>query len=343
MKDLDRAILRVIEGKGFSKADIDKAIKIALKSSGDMTKASKAIEKIAKGLSDEPAVVDALKLANESVEVAEAKVTVNVDWMGDVRDPDTSKVLKKYKIKAKEKGDTADLTGDSKDVAKYLQAVHHAGEYKTVQDLLDDGLYSELEESVVSEALSTKDIDNMYTKVTNVADALAALGKKDKSAKREITAIVKQLDAAADSLSQLGMSAMESVEVTEAIDAAHPTSRYRGREQLKLSKFLRKKTGTEKVYFDGANLVVGSKTALPGALDPAKKFTVQDLINAVEKFNESTEVVTEASGGKEEYKKFFNSALEKFGVKSPAELDDDKKKEFFNYIDKNWEGKSEED
>ena len=342
MKTLNDAVAAVLlgEAKKHKKADIEKAIELALSMGGDMTKASKAIEKIAKGLSDEATVVDALKIANESV-VTEAKVTVNVDWMGDVRDPDTSKVLKKYKIKAKEKGSTADLTGDSKDVAKYLQAVHHAGEYKTVQDLIDDGLYSELEEAVVSEALSTKDIDNMYTKVTNIADALAALGKKDKSAKREITAIVKQLDAAADSLSQLGMSAMESVEVTEAIDAAHPTSRYRGREQLKLSKFLRKKTGTEKLYFDGASLVIGSKTALSGALDPAKKFTVQDLIDAVEKFNESTEVVTEASGGKEEYQKFFNDTLKKFDVKSPAELDDEKKKEFFNYINKNWEGKSE--
>jgi hypothetical protein len=36
-----------------------------------------------------------------------------------------------------------------------------------------------------------------------------------------------------------------------------------------------------------------------------------------------------------EYKKFFDSALKKFGVTSPAELDDAKKKEFFDYIDKN--------
>jgi len=45
-----------------------------------------------------------------------------------------------------------------------------------------------------------------------------------------------------------------------------------------------------------------------------------------------------AEGGKEEYTKFFNSALAKFDAKSPAELDDDKKKEFFNYIEKNYTG-----
>lgn len=47
------------------------------------------------------------------------------------------------------------------------------------------------------------------------------------------------------------------------------------------------------------------------------------------------------SGDKEEYQKFFQSALKKFGVESPAELDDEKKKEFFNYVDANWKGDNE--
>ena len=45
----------------------------------------------------------------------------------------------------------------------------------------------------------------------------------------------------------------------------------------------------------------------------------------------------------EEYQKFFQSALKKFGIDSPVELDDKKKKEFFDYVDKNWEGENEED
>ena len=45
-----------------------------------------------------------------------------------------------------------------------------------------------------------------------------------------------------------------------------------------------------------------------------------------------------AEGSKEEYTKFFNDALKKFDVKSPAGLDDDKKKDFFNYIEKNYKG-----
>lgn len=42
------------------------------------------------------------------------------------------------------------------------------------------------------------------------------------------------------------------------------------------------------------------------------------------------------------YKKFFQSALDKFGVSSPADFDsDEKKKEFFNYVDKNYSAKTE--
>lgn len=42
-----------------------------------------------------------------------------------------------------------------------------------------------------------------------------------------------------------------------------------------------------------------------------------------------------------EYQKFFKSAMDKFGVKSPKDLSDKKKKEFFNYVDKNYKAKNE--
>ena len=38
-----------------------------------------------------------------------------------------------------------------------------------------------------------------------------------------------------------------------------------------------------------------------------------------------------------EYEKFFAKAMKKFGISSPSELkDEDKKKEFFDYVDKNY-------
>lgn len=44
-----------------------------------------------------------------------------------------------------------------------------------------------------------------------------------------------------------------------------------------------------------------------------------------------------------EYQEFFKKALEKFGVESPDELDDEKKKEFFDYVDSNWNADKESD
>jgi len=43
------------------------------------------------------------------------------------------------------------------------------------------------------------------------------------------------------------------------------------------------------------------------------------------------------------YQKWFAKKLKEAGVKSPNELDDEKKKAFFNMIDKEWKGKKEED
>jgi hypothetical protein len=191
--------------------------------------------------------------------------------------------------------------------------------------------------------------------------------------------------------------------------------------QMTLSKFLRKATRAKGLYFDGANLVASKKTKFPdkttmaGALDPKKKYTVQDLIKAVETMKEeieeetieegkfpkalvkkatdlalkmsgnmtgavkkiekmkkglsddaavkaalqmaneevSEEVVEEAHAmneaktkmqeDKERYQKFFKAALKKFGVTSPGELEGDKKKEFFDYVDKNYEADNESD
>lgn len=41
------------------------------------------------------------------------------------------------------------------------------------------------------------------------------------------------------------------------------------------------------------------------------------------------------------YQEFFRSALKKFNVTEPDQLDDKKKKEFFDYVDANWKGKNE--
>jgi len=49
-------------------------------------------------------------------------------------------------------------------------------------------------------------------------------------------------------------------------------------------------------------------------------------------------------GSKEEYEKFFQKALKKFGIDSPADLkSDEEKKKFYDYVDKNWKADHEEE
>tara|TARA_Y100001936_G_C16090385_1_gene685604 strand:- start:5149 stop:5376 length:228 start_codon:yes stop_codon:yes gene_type:complete len=48
-------------------------------------------------------------------------------------------------------------------------------------------------------------------------------------------------------------------------------------------------------------------------------------------------------GNKEQYTKFINAKLKKYGVKSPAELDDADKKKFYNEVDKEWKSDDEEE
>jgi hypothetical protein len=46
----------------------------------------------------------------------------------------------------------------------------------------------------------------------------------------------------------------------------------------------------------------------------------------------------EMSDKQKEYRKFFTSALKKHGASSPSEMDDAKKKKFFDYVKANWKG-----
>ena len=57
---------------------------------------------------------------------------------------------------------------------------------------------------------------------------------------------------------------------------------------------------------------------------------------------ESTKNVIKKLKEETEYQKFFAKALKKYGKSSPAEMSDDEKKEFFDYVDRNWKGAHEE-
>lgn len=46
---------------------------------------------------------------------------------------------------------------------------------------------------------------------------------------------------------------------------------------------------------------------------------------------------------KDEYQKFFDKTLKKYGVESPEDLSKEDKKKFFDEIDKGWKAKKETD
>jgi len=71
----------------------------------------------------------------------------------------------------------------------------------------------------------------------------------------------------------------------------------------------------------------------------------KDVAAALRLANEEVEAkqMNEAEDKKTKYRKFFDKALKKFGVSSPAELKGDKKKEFFDYVDANYEAENETD
>jgi len=92
--------------------------------------------------------------------------------------------------------------------------------------------------------------------------------------------------------------------------------------------------------------VAGNYSGAEAAIEKLKKGLsddpkVRELLRiANESFNNKFyEAMTKED--QEAYQKFFKSVLKKFKVSSPAELDDAKKKEFFDYIDKNWKGDGE--
>ena len=65
----------------------------------------------------------------------------------------------------------------------------------------------------------------------------------------------------------------------------------------------------------------------------------EDMGNIMGRYYEISEEITED----DDYQQFFQSALKKFDAGSPAEMDDEKKKKFFNYVDKNYDAKDERD
>ena len=185
----------------------------------------------------------------------------------------------------------------------------------------------------------------------NLADALDMLKSMEAFAKEYAAAKAK------------AKGKMESAEVVgediqEKVDLDGRTSLYRATvariEQARKIREQRAKNNAKEVSEDNEKFSglyddgTGRGARIPKALDinsgrfpylrkEAVEITEDDYTEATQMQNgKYTMKEEELSPAQKKYRQFFNNALKKFGAKSPADLDDTKKKEFFNYIKTNY-------
>ena len=136
----------------YPSALVSAAVKIALDMGGNMTGAYKKIEKMKRGLGDDPIVKDALRMANEEVTIqvdeklraGSGKGKADIDYIGDI--DLTKKIEKKYKIKLKQTGrTTADIIGNKQNIVNFLMK-HYYYDADEVEEL-----YPDLLEGILSE------------------------------------------------------------------------------------------------------------------------------------------------------------------------------------------------
>ena len=109
-------------------------------------------------------------------------------------------------------------------------------------------------------------------------------------------------------------------------------------DKLKKAGFRFKMDYREEVELDENGTHVNPKDR--EELDKAPSDTAKKMKRA--KDPAPNQMAEAQSGDKEAYKKFFDAALKKFKVSSPADFkSDEEKKKFYDYIDKNWEGDNE--
>ena len=208
----------------------------------------------------------------------------------------------------------------------------------------------------------TKDVINLKptaeSSMKKFKDIMTKL-KEKRSSNEEVEMKEEWIDVEARKVEGLRWKKMSTKDRTKWLDRIKKMADKEGMSQEELDDILGKgeygltKFDDERVY-NKAQLVkpkwkrmstVQKTKWIDDLHDLAGKTNTSDadvesiLDDAKLKIKESVE---EATGDKEAYQKFFNGALKKFGVKSPSQLKGDKKKEFFDYVDKNWKADHEE-
>ena len=122
---------------------------------------------------------------------------------------------------------------------------------------------------------------------------------------------------------------------------------YMFNSQKELTKFMQMVKPVKDVEIQGQEKLPGGKRTITVHASRQGLTKLYKIFTKLQGDEVAAEEVTPTGPAKEEsekqkkYQAFFTKALKKFGVKSPSELEGDKKKEFFDYVDANYEADDE--
>lgn len=204
-----------------------------------------------------------ISITEAKLKAGKGKAKIDIDHEGD----DIKATEKKFKVKFKKTKDGFDLSGEKKNILAYLQSKDYDMDPEDIEDLFPE----------LMEGLET--IEEGFTKA-QIKKAVEMALKSD----GKMTPVAKKIE--------------------------------------KIKKGL------------------SSHKEVAAAFQLANEEVTEAMVEEAHTMNEAKSKMQE---DKERYQKFFKSALKKFGVDSPAQLKGDKKKEFFDYVDKNYEADNEED
>ena len=301
----------------FPQQLVRKAIEIAKKHQDQMTIATKKIEKLKRGLSDDPEVKAALQHYNEQKEDAASKV--------DGRTKQYKETLRRIKLRQERMRAKTKSSVTEENLEKAQEEIDKLKEAVTVYLDAHDPAWMKkaMKKYGVKGKIHKKDVNPGYDswKVTGDPKKLYKLYTDDEYGGDE--SFDDFIDMHKESIHEL-----YSVEFTFKSD----------RDAKAAVAFVQKHASPGKLETDISGKAVEFYRV--GGDDKELKSVKAELEQKFKGKIADTKIQNEETirteGSKEEYQKFFNAALKKFGAKSPAEMDDEKKKKFFNYIDKNW-------
>tara|TARA_B100000780_G_scaffold243956_1_gene187386 strand:- start:2348 stop:3451 length:1104 start_codon:yes stop_codon:yes gene_type:complete len=236
----------------------------------------------------------------------------------DTDDDDFKALVKKLRLKVKTKNDETTVSGNDSNIDKML---------KTMRMKKDSDGYAILEEVELDEKFSPKEIkmaigiasDKRYAG-GNMTGAMSAIEKIKKGLSKDpkVTAVIRKQNEGNDKFNPHDATTLKDSDGKKLYD----TGIKEEADEFKPHMMYDPKTGK------------GFKADTMADHLRMKKMGYDHVAPKKEE-------VQEASGGKEEYQKFFNATMKKFGVKSPSELKGDDKKKFYDAIDAGWEGDNE--